>query len=182
MKNIKWMSMLLIAMLVFVGGCSKSTHVTKYDEVAVDTLYEKNQCPCFEHEFEFNGKKYTTNDVQKTSIVMPLKELTLSLSANTTARETFNETVRKMNKPVLVKDISKSPHRVVKKVFIQQKCPSYYYSPAFKAKKLTPSFVPTDNTTFVVIPMDNMMFQLEKHKKTKAIFNDSVKKINLTVE
>lgn len=170
----------LIAVLtvVVLSGCASV--FTPLKEVAVDKLYVQKQCPTFNHSFDIPGKKYQSNDVSETSVVMKLEDLTLALSSNTKAREIFNASITESNKETLVKDesVGSDAERVVKRIYVNRECPKYYYVPEFNAKKLTPTFTPASNTTYVVIPLEKMMFQMEKHKKEKDVFNESVDDLN----
>lgn len=170
-------TIIILTFFLLLTGCSSL--FTLFEEVAVDKLYIKKQCPTFQHEFMFTGKKYNTNITSHDVVVMPLQNLIESLEANKKARETFNSAVREMNKDELVKDSEKNPdRRVVKKIYVDQECPKYFYVPAFKAKKLTSSFNAEEGNTYVVIDLDEMVFQITKHSKTKEIFNTSVDDLN----
>lgn len=171
----------IILVLCFVAtGCTKSLKVTKYEPVAVDKVYVKKQCPCFDHTFEIPGRKYITNNVAKESVVIPLKDLNLELVKNKKIKDAFNATVTEMNKEVTEKDPSNSKKRTIRKIYVDQVCPEYTYTPQFNEKRLTQSFVPDDDTIFVVIPLEDLLFQMEKYKMTKKIFNTTVKQLNET--
>lgn len=173
MKNI-----LIITSIIILSGCSSL--FTQHKEVAVDKLYIQKQCPIFTHTFEINGRKYKTNDTIETVVVLPIDSLTESLAKNTKAREIFNNSIIESNKEVLVPDTSvgSGAERVVKRIYVDRVCPQYHYTPEFNAKKLTHNFIPNENTTYVVIPLDNLITQLEKHKKTKEVFNSTVDELN----
>lgn len=167
----------LFILTVFLTGCSSV--FTKFDEVAVDKVYIPKQCPTFVHEFEITGSKFRLGDTsQLNNVLMKLDDLTFSLSANTVARNTFNETIIEENKETFVRDDSDSENRVEKRIFVNRECPKYYYVPEFSAKKLIDGFIPEDGVIYVVIPLSNMVFEMEKHKKSKQIFNNRVDDIN----
>jgi len=173
--NIKATIIVLMMMSFFMVSCTSLFN--SHESVAVDKLYVYKKCPLFFHKFEIAGKKYESNDVSQVSVIMKLSDLTQSLASNTEAREVFNDAVREMNQDKLVKD-AKPGKRVIKKIYIEQKCPTYEYSPKFVAVKLTDMFKAEDNITYVVISLDKMVFQMEKHKHTKEIFNNVVMKLN----
>lgn len=175
----KMKSIIAVGAITFLTtGCASI--FTSLKEVAVDKLYIQKQCPTFNHQFEIAGKKYKSNDVSETSVVMSLDDFTTSLAKNTKARELFNTSVVESNKETLVKDesVENPSERVVKRIYVDRQCPKYYYSPEFTAKKLTPAFTPVENTTYVVVTLDNMTFQLEKYKTEKDVFNTSVDELN----
>lgn len=163
---------------LFTVGCIP--FINKEKEIAIDKVYVQKQCPTFEHGFEIVGRKYTTNESPTTSVVLKLDDLTIALASNTKARETFNKSVVESNKEVFVKDTtaSENAERTVKKIFVDRKCTKYNYSPEFNVRKLTSEFKPLENTTYVVVTLDNLTFEIEKHKKLKNIFNESVEKLN----
>lgn len=172
-------TLIAVAFSIFLlSGCS--SFFTFYKEIAIDKVYVPKQCPTFDHQFEIPGKKYKSNDVTETTLVTRLDDLTISLARNTKAREIFNNTIIESNKETMVKDTSfdNPSERVVKRVYVDRECPKYYYSPEFTAKKLTPTFTPEEGVTYVVITLDNMVFQMEKHKKEKDVFNGVVDDLN----
>ena len=168
----------MIITAVALSGCASI--FTPLKEVAVDKLYVQKQCPTFNHSFDIPGKKYQTNEVSETSVVMKLEDLTMALSSNTKAREIFNTSITESNKETLVKDesVGIDAERVVKRIYVNRECPKYYYSPEFSAKKLLPAFTPEANTTYVVVSLEKMVFQMEKHKKEKETYNTSVDDLN----
>ena len=172
---------LIIILTLIVGFTGCGSVFNRYEEVAVDKLYLKKQCPTFEHSFEIPAKKFQSNDMDGYYVVMDIEALTYSLVSNTQAREIFNRHIADINKEVFIKDesASNSSKRVVKKIFVDQVCPEYHYTPEFVVRKLTKTFESTPNITYVVIPLDKMIFQMEKHKKTREYFNKEVKKLNL---
>ncbi len=166
------------ASVLLLAGCASI--FTPLKEVAVDKLYVSKQCPTFNHSFDIPGKKYQTNEVSETSVVMKLEDLTLALSSNTKARQIFNDSITESNKEIMVKDesVGADAERVVKRIYVNRECPKYYYSPEFAAKKLLPTFTPEPATTYVVISLEKMVFQVEKHKTEKTTFNKSVEELN----
>ena len=165
-------------MALSLTGCASL--FTSFKGVVVDKVYVPKQCPTFDHQFEIPGKKYKSNDTEETTLVTRLDDLTISLARNTKARELFNVAVTESNKETLVRDesIDDPSERVTKRIFVDRECPKYYYSPEFTAKKLTQTFTPEDGVTYVVILLDNMVFQMEKHKKEKEVFNGVVDDLN----
>jgi len=170
----------IIASSVLFGGCSSlNSFFTMFDEVAIDKHYIQKQCPTFDHQFEIPAKKYlgaASNNAD--AVVMKTNDLLVSLESNTRAREIFNALIVESNKPIVDTDRSESKHRQVKNIFINRKCPTYTYSPEFKARKLTSSFVPDDGVIYVVVSIEKMTFEVEKHRKVVATYNAEVEKLN----
>lgn len=180
------MKRLLISILLAIGlsGCVMTSWFTFYNEVAVDTLYVTTQCPTFDHVIEIPGKKFKLTDVKylkPSKVVFKLNDLVATLQSNKQARNDFNLVVNTSNQERLVKDPSASSdaERVVKRVFIKRKCPTYDYTPKFKAKLLAVTFVPEAGVVYVVVDFDSMILETQKNKVARQVYNEAVEQINM---
>jgi len=169
----------LVVATFLLTGCVGSWF-TRFDEVAIDKHYITTQCPTFNHQFDIKAKKYTGQDGEgdNTLVVMSLNGLTSSLAANTQARDTFNTNILESNQTRIVMDTSGSEHRQIKKIFVDRTCPKYTYQPEFKAHKLSSVFEPKNGITYVIISLEKMLFETQKHRETVETYNVEVDRLN----
>jgi len=167
----------LLFVLIFLTGCPFSINTRV--ETVVDRTYTPKECPTFTMEMGITGSKYN-GDYSDFMVITPMDSLITSLERNKMVRNTFNDSVIESNKPYIVKgQPTTSNYRIVKKtVFIDRECSKYTYTPEITVKKLIPSFKTEPDTTYVVIPLDNLILNLEKHKLAKKRFNKSIDVIN----
>lgn len=178
MKNI---NIIIVFVLTFIlSGCSISSWFTQLEDVAIDKKYITKQCPTYNHEFDIKGKKYSENlDNSTTHAIIRLGDLTNSLESYKMVKTTFNNDIIESNQPKIVIDPNKNAFkRIEKTIFVDRECPSFNYSPEFKAKKLTDKFQAEANTTYVVLPLEPFMYELEKSKTYRETYNTEIEKLN----
>jgi hypothetical protein len=178
-KSMKNYIILVIISTIFFSGCV-GIQTTKRLETVVDRVYIPKECPKFTHQLKIDGKKYTTNDVSQTMVIVPLDPFLESLERNKLARQEFNKIVVESNEPLVVPGEPETNNfkRVEKRIFVNRDCPKYTYKPVIGAKKLKSDFLPETNTTYVVITLDEMVTKLEQNKMARETYNDGVEEIN----
>lgn len=176
LKNILLIGFILIVALTF-NGCNFKSTFTPLEDVAIDKKYIPTQCNTYDHEFNIIGKKYSTNENdQITYIIIPLSDLTLTLTRYNEAKTIFNETIRETNKAKIVKDPNtNASKRIEEIIYIERECPTFDYIPEFKAKKLTETFKPSKYITYVLIQLPKFMIELEKSKTYRETYNNGLK-------
>lgn len=150
-------------------------------ETVIDRVYVLKECPTFYYNLNIKGSKFSKDvGYSDQTLVIGLDPFLTSLEQNKLARETLNTFVTESNEHIIVPGIPETSNfkRVEKRIFVNRECPSFYYTPEIKARKLTPNFKPDVNETYVVITLDNMVTSLEQNKLARETFNKHVKDIN----
>jgi hypothetical protein len=171
--------LIAIAIIPMLSGCWWD--VTPRIETVVDVSYIPQECPTFPYVLKIKGEKYKAGrEYNQTMVITALSPFIESLERNKLARETFNKAILESNKVLTVPGIPETSNfvRVQKRIFVERECPKYTFKPQIKARKLTPRFIADNNTTYVVIPLDNIVLSMERHKLSKKTYNEHVESIN----
>jgi len=174
------LSILIILPIFTFSGCSWWS-VTPRTETVIDRVYIPEECPTFTHSLRISGSKYNVSkEYNQTMVITLLDPFLESLERNKLARQTFNNGVTESNKELLIPGTPETSNfeRVQKRIFVARDCPKYVYKPVVKARKLTDKFSADNNTTYVVISLNNMVFSMEKHKLAKEVYNGHIDTIN----
>jgi len=170
-----------ILIVTIFSGCTSLFDVTPRIETVVDTVYVPTQCPTYTYSLKINGSKYDDHKkYSKTMVIANLDTFLESLERNKLARQTFNKGIIESNKETKVIATPKTSNfkRIEKRIFVKRECPKYTYTPKIKVRKLTKNFKKDSNTTYVVIPLDNIILSMEKYKLAKETYNKHIDEIN----
>jgi len=166
--------------IFLLSGCA-GIQTTKRLETVIDRVYVPKECPTFTHQLKIDGKKYKGNNTfANTMVITELDPFLVSLERNKLSRQEFNRVVKESNQPLKVPGVPETNNfqRVEKRIFVNRECPKYYYKPEIKAKKLKPNFSPENNTTYVIITLDELLTKLEQNKMARNTYNDGIDEIN----
>lgn len=164
---------------LFITGCFPEPNIRT--ETVIDRIYVPKECPTYYNDLNIQGSKFSKDKTyNETMVIIELDSLLLTMEQNKMARETFNKFVDESNEHILVPGTPETNNfkRIEKRIFVNRECPSFYYSPEIKAKKLTENTKLDMNTTYVVVTLDNMVTSMEHNKLSRDTFNAHVDTVN----
>ena len=176
-------SIIVTTTVILFVGCA-GIQTSQRLETVVDRVYIPKECPTFNYQIKINGKKYVDNKILQTNdqplVITELKTIVESLEKNNLVRKEFNKKIEETNKELIIpgKPTTNNFKRIQKRIFVDRECPKYYYKPTIKVKKLTNDFRADKNTTYIIIPLDELVTELEQNKLAREVYNENVEKIN----
>lgn len=170
----KLLNCILLVFTIFFTGC---IFPNTTEELAIDKLYIPKQCPIYEHEFVFNAKKYNISDKYNDVVLMTLEDMVYSLESYKLAKKTFNTFIDSSNKSYIKKSPIISTNRVEQTIYLNRVCPTFEYEQEFNAFKLVDNNGLND-MQYIVIPLTEMIYQMETSKLFRTKFNDKIKELN----